>query len=183
MALRCTVTQCTVFMKPKGSKNTWYVQFVCKPINPTEAWPEIHPEFNFPSNIPHPDKTWILANSLFVVQNDWQLPVRIRLFLLCHTHARTHAHTQFIIYMYICSLFHDAVSNSGYTATKDWVTVSERVRVGNDAETCDLKLIDVWNKPVKTTYIISLCVQCHHRDPNPARPEYRWEALRPDAIF
>jgi hypothetical protein len=155
MALRCTITQCTVFMKPKGSKNTWYVHFVCKPINSTEARPEIHPEFNFPSNIPHPDKTWILSNSLFVVQNDWQLPVRIRIFLLCHTHTNTRTHT-FIIY--ICCLFDDAVSNSGCTATKERMAVNERVWVGNEAETCGLKLIEVWKNPVKPR--ISLVCVC-----------------------
>ena len=111
---------------------------MCKPINSTETWPEIHPEFNFPSNIPHLDKTWILANSLFVVHNDWQLPVRIRVFLLCHIHTQ-----KFTIYMYICCLL------GGYTAMRDWMTVNEILWVGNETETCGLKLIDVWKNPVK----------------------------------
>jgi len=85
-----------------------------------------------------------------VVQNGWQLPVRIRIFLLCHTHKHTHAHTHtFIIYMYICCLFDDALSNSGCKATKGRMAINERVWVGNEAETCGLKLTDVLKNAVK----------------------------------
>ena len=51
--------------------------------------------------------------------------------------------------MYIFYLNDNALSNSGCTATKGWMAVKGRVRVGNEAETCGLQLIDVWKNPVK----------------------------------
>jgi hypothetical protein len=62
--------------------------------------------------------------------------------------SHTHTHT-FIIYVCICCLFDDAVSSSGCTATKHWITVNETVSFGNEAETCGLQLTDVWKNPVK----------------------------------